>query len=100
MVKFRDWECEVSVESYADNGNTALQLYTEEDGPIATATVNIGVKLPKDLAYIKDYSENEGMLDALQEEGIVIGIFSYAPLGFVDVPLCKLDLKKLGVEDA
>jgi hypothetical protein len=31
----------------------------------------MGDKLPKDQAYIKDYSENEGMLEALADAGIV-----------------------------
>ena len=58
------------------NGNTEIQLWTDEEGPIATATVNLGEKLPRNQAYIKDYSENTGMLDALKEAGIVKKVVS------------------------
>ena len=90
-VKFMLWDCDVSVTKYS-NGNTALQLWNEEEGLIATATVNMGNKLPKDQAYIKDYSENAGMLDALIAAGIVVDILGCAFSGHVTVPLCKLDL--------
>jgi hypothetical protein len=92
-VKFMIWDCDVSVTKYS-NGNTALQLWNEEEGPIATATVNMGDKLPKDQAYIKDYSENEGMLEALADAGIVKEVIGWKASGFVTVPLCTLDLDK------
>ena len=40
-VKFMSWDCNVTVTKYL-NGNTALELWDEEEGPIATATVNVG----------------------------------------------------------
>jgi hypothetical protein len=95
-VKFQDWYCEMEVKRYL-NGNTAIQLWNEEEGPIATATVNLGEKLPRNQAYIKDYSENTGMLDALKEAGIVKKVVSMKQSGWVMIPLCELDLEKLGV---
>jgi len=91
-VKFMSWDCNVTVTKYL-NGNTALELWDEE-GPVATATVNMGDKLPKDQAYIKDYSENEGMLEALADAGIVKEVIGRKVSGFVIVPLCTLDLDK------
>lgn len=91
-VKFMIWDCNVSVTKYS-NGNTALQLWNEEEGPIATATVNMGGKLPKDQAYIKDYSENAGMFEALVEAGIIVEVVGRKVSGNVIVPLCKLNLE-------
>ena len=93
-VKFKKWICEVSKGQYG-NGNTALQLYDYE-GLVATATVNMGIKLPEDQAYIKDYSENEGMVSALKEAGIVVGdAISFVHSGYVEIALYKLDLSKI-----
>ena len=78
------------------NGNTGIQLFVAETGePMATATVNLGKKLPKDQAYIKDYSENAGMLEVLKEAGIVKKVIALEPSGLVMIPLCELDLSVL-----
>jgi hypothetical protein len=39
---------------------------------------------------IKDYSENEGMLEALEEAGIVKFAYKDVQVGFVTIPICKL----------
>jgi hypothetical protein len=90
-VKFKEWNCVAVFEKYR-NGRTAIQLMDAEDGsPIATATVNLpDFPLAEDRVAIKDYSENEGMLDALVEAGIVEELGLHAETGFVTVPICKL----------
>ena len=90
-VMFYGEECTVQRGGYG-NGNTALQLWTDE-GPMATATVNLEDVLPKDKAYIKDYGENTGMLDALMEAGIVEAVIGQKQSGFVLIPLCVLNLE-------
>ena len=52
-VKFMTWDCKTVCGQYK-NGNTAIQLVDAVDGePIATATVNMGEKLERNMAYIK-----------------------------------------------
>jgi hypothetical protein len=65
-VKFKKWDCVIVYAQYS-NGRTAIQLKDDNDGsPVATATINVpDVYLEKDEVIIKDYSENEGMLDTL-----------------------------------
>jgi len=92
-ITFQGFVCVVFSGKYS-NGNTRLQLWSEEEGPIATATIDLGEKLPKDQAYIKDYSENDGMLDTLIESGIVARVLDYKMLEYISVPLCKLNLEK------
>lgn len=88
LVIYKGWQCIVRPVLYSD-GNPGLVLEDIDDGSaVATCTVNLpeqmvtlaesigyGAKLdvPTDtlFVFIKDYSENEGMLKLLQEQGIV-----------------------------
>jgi|APSaa5957512576_1039674.scaffolds.fasta_scaffold12820_6 hypothetical protein len=91
MVKFKQWNCEVEFGEYS-NGRIAIELVDPE--PIAVATVNLpDVVLKDDEVIIKDYSENEGVLDALVEAGYVSKPIDWVRTGFVTCPICKL-LKK------
>ena len=91
-VYFKQWNCKVKRNSYMDNDRVALQLVDSTTGePIAHATINIPhIPLEADEVIIKDYSENEGMLSALIEAGIVGEPLYYVPTGFVECPVCKL----------
>jgi hypothetical protein len=96
LMKIKDWDCDLVLSGYVDSGNTAILLVDKTDGErIATATVNLSEKLPEDQAYIKDYSENVGMLDALKKAGFIKEVLSYRASGFVLIPKCKLDLVKI-----
>jgi hypothetical protein len=88
-VKFNDFDCRVVKRKY-ENGRLALMLIDAKDGsPVATATVNIpDVKLGKNEVLIKDYSENQGMLQVLEEAGIVRATGERIRSGFVEIPIC------------
>lgn len=96
-LKFMDWNCEVVLGKY-NNGRTSIQLVASEDGedicegePIATASVNIPtIPLASDEVMIKNYSENEGILEALTQANIVKPTGKCVDTGFVSVPVCKL----------
>ena len=76
---------------YHYGGNVAIQLVDERDGqPVATATVNPEYTMKDGYVCIKDYSENEGMLEALMNAGIVSEPISFIQMGFVKVPVCVL----------
>lgn len=92
-VMFKDWKCVVTKAEYG-NKATALLLDDAEDGePIATATVNLTSEsidirkyitsdvLPKNEAYIKTWSENGGLLEALIEAEIVKSTGIIVPVG-------------------
>lgn len=92
-IRFADCNCTVERHRY-QNGRVALQLVTHDDGfpePVATATVNIPEwDLEADEVIIKDYSENQGILDALIGARVVHpperrGQFNYTP-----VAICRL----------
>lgn len=90
-VQFKDWRCRVQKGRYT-NGRTALQLVDADDGePVATATVNLPeVELAPDEVLVKSYSENTGMLEALEEAGIVRPTGEWVESGFVRVQKCRL----------
>lgn len=72
------------------NGGTALQLMDAEDGfPYAMATVWIE-GLAEDEVAIKNYSENEGILETLIDAGIVEKPHRLVSSGFVNIPVCRL----------
>lgn len=94
-VKFKNWNCIVEKKSYY-NGRIALVLTEESTAePIATATINIDDYImsegkEKQYTFIKDYSENEGMLEALIHAGIVEFTGILWPIGFVSAALVKV----------
>ncbi len=73
------------------NGNLALQI-VDDEGLIATCTVNgRAVFTNGDIIGVKDYSENEGMVDFLKSIGIIEDTPIYKEFsGFVTIPYFKL----------
>ena len=90
-VKFKTWDCVVAFAMYG-NKRTAIQLFdAETHEPIATASVNlINEPMEADEIAIKDYSENEGMLDALVKAGVVSTPLRFVESGWVSIPVCHL----------
>jgi len=82
----------VKLSKYA-NGRTSIQILDAIDGqPYATASVNIDhVLLADNEVLIKDYSENEGMLDFLIKNNIVTPTPNGVQSGFVWLPVAILN---------
>jgi hypothetical protein len=90
-IKFKQWICKLTLNAY-QNGRTAITLYDiDDDMPIATCTINVPeVDLEQNEVIIKNYSENEGILDTLINEGIVEKTGKIVSLGYVNCEICKL----------
>lgn len=73
------------------NGSTALVMKALDGEPIGYATAALDGALPGDgNVFIKDWSENTGVLAALQNAGLVGPVIRSVPHGFVEaheVPL-------------
>ena len=54
---------------------------------ICTASINVDQPLQAGLIAIKDWSENEGVLDELQRLGIVGPVLYRIHSGFVEIPI-------------
>lgn len=55
------------------NGNLALQVESFTDGIVCTCSVNPGVQLPNNELAVKDWSENEGMVEELKRHKVIFG---------------------------
>ena len=74
------------------NGQHRMELIDSEDGlPVLVASSAIDESLESDQIAIKDYSENEGVLKFLIEEGIISSPLKYFNSGFVRITICKID---------
>lgn len=98
-VNFLGINCKIIAEQYQAGGRVALQLIAAQNDkdreiykgePITTATVNIPCcNIESDEILIKNYSENEGLLEILENAGIVKSTGKYVESGWVQVPVCK-----------
>jgi len=82
-------------EKYTVNNATVLTAMTEDNGyPERFATLSVNLidedAPPKDYIYFKNYSENIGFLECLEEQKLVERTGKVAKSGFVTVPLVKL----------
>jgi hypothetical protein len=74
------------------NGRLALQLYTHDGEPFATVSVNLpGDQLYTDAdMFVKDWSENEQVVQTLVKEGWLVRTGRSGRSGFVMVPVMNL----------
>jgi len=94
LVGLYSYNCRVDFVNYRDNNRIALNLICDNGEDYACATVNLPmVPLEPDEVIIKDYSENEGVLDALVTAGYISMPLRYIQSGFVAMPVCKLLVK-------
>lgn len=71
-------------------GSTCINLIDAVDhAPYMCATVNVPGLSENEVA-IKNYSENEGILSALIEHGVVKEPHRHINSGFVKIPICEL----------
>jgi hypothetical protein len=96
-VKFLDYDCIVEIGQYP-NGRIAIQLIDAEDRqPVTTATVNLPDQpLEADMVAIKNYSENEGIEDALLEAGVLVKKLCNVVTGFASVPVYRINPELIG----
>ena len=93
QVNFRGFKCVVDTTKTYRNERPAIILTDAEDGSgVAYATINLPkVELDRNEVVIKDYSENEGMLNVLVEAGVISEPIRSVPVSmFVKAPVCNL----------
>ena len=97
LVIFKDYQCKVRPVLYSD-GNPGLVLEDAIDGStIATASVNLPDKSKplsitgSLLLWIKNWSENEGILEVLLNTKVIEHTGLFTNSGYIDdIPLCKV----------
>lgn len=88
--------CYFYTDRYTDNGNLFIGIAQDNKDTgdvdyIMNVTVNLGMPLPDGCIAVKDYSENEGLLEKMKALGMVTEVLAYLPSGYVSVPLCRYD---------
>ena len=79
------------------NGRVSIQLVIKETyEPLLTCTVNLpDHPLKKEEAFIKNWSENKGVLRWMKKNNLIKEIIGYQKTGYVKAPKVKLNMKKL-----
>ena len=92
IVKFKQWTCRVVFTRYSNNDRLAILLLDADTSErIAVATTNVSDEfLHPDEVIIKNYAENEGILQVLEEAGIVAPPHRIVQVGFTHAGVCKL----------
>ena len=80
-------------ENYYYNGNKRYDIVSDGE-PILTLTTNTDTVLQENEISVKDYSENEGILNAFIDADLINPkIDYYIPSGFVRIPVVKPNKK-------
>jgi len=90
-MKYKNYDVYLQYKKYY-NGRVCIQLtHAHDHDPVAIATVNLpDDELGEGEVFIKNYSENEGMLEWLEKNGIVERTGRVVPSGYVTIPVCRL----------
>lgn len=87
------WQVEIGKGTYSNNriGMWLEDVNDREDGYVSDITVNLpDEELEPGYVFIKDYAENEGMLQWCIDNKIVEPPTEYVQSGWVTIPKCKL----------
>lgn len=90
-VEYAGCKC-VVVKGRYSNGRVALTLVDEEDGgPVAVATINVPeIPLRDNEAFIKNYSENAGILNVLKRAGVIRKTGEMYQKDYVTLPIVEV----------
>ena len=88
-VNFNGEELTPIISQYV-NGQTAIRLVDQDGHPFMTASVAHDINIQKDEVIIKNYSENEGILEALIEAEIIDPEVTPFRVNFVVLFVAKL----------
>jgi len=88
-AKYIKGEVELQFGKY-QNGSTAIQAFSLEGEPDFTATVALD-EMPSDgYVFLKGWSENEGIPNALEKAGVIQLTGRTIPTGYVEAQVSKL----------
>ena len=88
-MKFARGKATLVAGMYA-NDRIALKMYQKGE-PLCVPSVNLpNTPLGENEIFIKNWSENEGVLEALVKAGIVEDTGQTVPTGFVEANVCRL----------
>lgn len=95
-LEYNGYKVSLKTDTYKESGDRIISLVDAQGLPLLTATVNIPNKnLKNDEVFIKNWSENRGILTWLQDKGIVTEVIETYPIGMAFAQKCKIDIDRL-----
>ena len=90
-VDFQGFRCQLLMDRFADGSLCLTLVDLDENDQIARATVAVPAHPPTPgFIYVKDYGENEGMLDALCAAGVVTDTGRRLTVGMSEVAIAQV----------
>ena len=90
-IQFLDFNCEIIKGKYAKGQNSLQLIDVEDGGPVATASVCLPDQPQQEnQVFIKNYSENAGIMETLMLQGIISGPQAVIPGGHVNFTVHEL----------
>jgi hypothetical protein len=90
----------LKVDRYQNNDRICLSVYSPTGEALMKCTTNIPeVDLTWDLVAIKNYSENEGILECLIANNFISEPIQEIKNRYTEFPVCQLNLEKIHTED-
>lgn len=98
-LEYGTYDCVFRIDEYVEGGIYLGLLFEDEElggelSPLCDVTMWVA-PLEPGFACIKDYGENAGLLKSLIAGGFVEKTGRYIRSGFVDMPVCKLNMDKI-----
>ena len=89
-------KCYFKKGEYLQGGKMSLLLVDEIEGPVTDITINVPeINIPEGCDAIKNYSENEGMLDWLKENNLIKEVVTIIPYNFITIPIVEFNREEL-----
>lgn len=90
-TKYEDCTAYIVEKTYSSPSNPCLEIHDAvKFGVLCIATTNIaGYRCPPGYVLIKNWSENEGVYEALLAAGVIGPVEKHVPTGFVTAYECK-----------
>ena len=90
-IHFRGEELKLEFGRYKDTNLISLQLYDYEGFPYMTASFNLDIQSMEPIMAVKNWSENEGIEQALVDYGIVTECVGTIQQGFIEANLYEVN---------
>jgi hypothetical protein len=95
-ITINNEELTLIVSRYVNPQNICLRLVTRDTIPCAHVSRNPATLLPEGHVAIKNWSENEGLMEALIEAGVLELTEFEVPIGLRFAPICKFPAQENG----
>ena len=89
-------KCFIEKGRYWDGGREGLTLVDKDRGPVLSITINVpDIYFSDEFSAIKNYSENEGVLEWLIKNNLIKRVIKTVPYNFITIPIVEFNREEL-----